>query len=79
MNKIREGLYLEINFSVSTINRRLLSNSGILRVRVTVGNSENGSTIIDNSREIFRVWVNFGIFKIVQNLLENGLRSRIMA
>jgi hypothetical protein len=103
MTKIREELNLQINVSVSTINRRLLGNSGILRVRVTInksgvfrvrvtinkseifrvrvtiGNSENGSTIIDNSRGIFRVWVNFGIFKVMQNFLENGLRSRIMA
>ncbi len=103
MTKIREELNLQINVSVSIINRRLLGNFGILRVRVTInksgvfrvrvtinkseifrvrvtiGNSENGSTIIDNSRGIFRVWVNFGIFKVMQNFLENGLRSRIMA
>jgi hypothetical protein len=50
MNKIREELNLQINVSVSTINRRLLGNSGILRIRVTIGNSEKGSIIIDNSR-----------------------------
>jgi hypothetical protein len=59
--------------------RVTIDNSGIFWVRVTIGNFENGSTINDNSREIFRVWVNFGIFKVMQNFLENGLRSRIMA
>jgi hypothetical protein len=39
MNKIREELNLQINVSVSTINRRLLGNSGIFRVRVTIDNS----------------------------------------
>ncbi len=76
MNKIREELNLQINVSVSTINRRLLGNSGISRVRINIGNSENSSTIIDNSREIFLFWVNFGTLKIMQNFLENGLRSR---
>jgi hypothetical protein len=37
MTKIREELNLQIKVSVSTINRRLLGNSGILRVRVGSG------------------------------------------
>ncbi len=68
-----------VTINNSGIFRVTIDNSGIFRVRVTIGNSENGSTIIDNSREIFRVWVNFGILKFMQNFLENGLRSRIMA